>query len=100
MLMCRLHQQCHAGVERLFSTLKSRFLSLHNENRMALYHVPDAIVCSCILHNIAIRRGILPQEEIERFRVEDFGIDDVQNDNNGQHGDFTMRNHIIEQMFR
>ena len=99
---CRHHRKARCIVERVIGVLKRRFLCLHNENRMRVENVPNVIMACCVLHNIAVRSGILGRREIEEFDLADFLLpdDDADDDDDDAQGnEFETRDHIIEQIF-
>ena len=94
------HKKCRNKIETTFGILKRRFLCLHNENRLHVKSVPNVIIACCVLHNIAMDRGLIDLDEFDSFNPEDFGME--HNDEQDYEGpqDFAVRDHIVNQVFR
>ena len=95
-----MHKKCRVNVEKMFGILKRRFLCLHTENRMAINRVPNVIISCCVLHNIAVKRGLIVDDDFENFDLHDFGMGDGEMPIERNNQNLSTRNHIVEQVFR
>ena len=64
---------------------------------MSISRVPYVIVACSVLHNIAVSRGLVNEDDYD-FDLGDFGMNEVAA-NNGRGQNFSTRQHIIEQVF-
>ena len=72
-------------------------MCIHNECRMETKNVPSVIVACCVVHNIAMKRGLIDVEEYKNFDPHDFGM--AEDDQFVGREDGAMRDHIVNQIF-